>query len=205
MLNASKIRRDVIFIKHHNTVVSIAIAGILQESNNFSPVRTHYEDFSPVFGIAALERHRGKLTELGGFIDVLSAAGVPIDPICAAWAITANRLVRADFERLTREFLARLQAVDKPQAFLFAMHGAQTAESADDVEGHLLRQAREVLGPDVPIVVSLDLHGNVTQAMVANSSAIVGYQTYPHIDMFETGSRAARLALRIVSGEVKPT
>src|SRR5438046_5079 len=158
MLSASKIRRDVIFIKHHNTVVSIAIASILQESNNFSPVRTRYEDFSPVFGDAVLERHRGKLTEMGGFIDVLSAAGMRIEPVCAAWAITANRLVRSGLDRLSREFLDRLSAIDRPEALLFALHGAQTAESADDTEGHFLRKAREILGPGIPIVVTLDLH-----------------------------------------------
>jgi microcystin degradation protein MlrC len=185
--------------------MTIAIASILQESNNFSPVRTRYEDFSPVFGDAVLERHRGKLTEMGGFIDVLAAAGTQIEPVCAAWAITANRLVRSDLNRLTREFLARLTAIGRPQALLFALHGAQTAESVDDTEGYFLSKARAALGPDIPIVVTLDLHANVTRAMVANASAIVGFQTYPHIDMFETGVRAASLALRILSGEVKPT
>src|SRR6185503_6487162 len=141
---------------------------------------------------------------MGGFISVLAAAGMRIEPVCAAWAITANRLVRPDLNRLTRELLARLITIDRPQALLFAMHGAQTAESADDTEGHFLRKVREALGPGIPIVVTLDLHANVTEAMVANASAIVGYKTYPHIDMFETGARAASLALRIVSGEVKP-
>ena len=65
---------------------AIAIASILQESNNFSPVQTRYEDFSPVFGDAVIERHRGKLTEMGGFIDVLTTAGMRIEPVCAAWA-----------------------------------------------------------------------------------------------------------------------
>src|SRR5262249_3414851 len=169
---------------------------------NFSPIRTYYEDFSPVFGEAVLDRHRGKLTEMGGFIDTLSQAGALIEPICAAWAITANRLVRRDLNRLTGEFLARLRPIDRPQALLFALHGAQTAGSADDTEGYLLRLAREALGPEIPIVVTLDLHANVTRAMVAHATAIVGYQTYPHIDMFETGVRAARLALRVVSGDV---
>src|SRR5262249_22498371 len=143
-------------------------------------------------------------TEMGGFIDVLSKAGIRIEPVCAAWAITANRLNRSGLNRLTREFAGRLAAIDRPQALLFAMHGAQTAESADDAEGPFLRRAREALGPDIPIVVTLDLHANVTRAMVAHSTAIAGYKTYPHIDMFETGVRAAGLALRIISGEVKP-
>ncbi len=189
--------------------MKIAIASILQESNTFSPVYTRYEDFSPVYGQAAFDRHNGKLTEMGGFIDVLSKAGgkgkarVEIAPVCAAWAITANRLVEPDFTQLCERFRDNLTAV-KARALLFAMHGAQTAEGEDDVEGRLLAIAREVLGPDKPIIVTLDLHANLTQRMVSLATAIVGYHTYPHIDMFETGQKAARLMLRTLSGEVKP-
>ena len=184
--------------------MAIAIASILQESNTFSPVKTHYEDFSAVFGQPALERHEGNLTEMGGFIHVLRTAGIPIEPICAAWAITANRMLRTDFRRLVSEFAETLKKAKRPEALLFAMHGAQTAEGVDDVEGHLLSTARKVLGDAIPIVVTLDLHANVTAKMVKLADAIAGYHTYPHVDMYETGAKAARLALRILSGEVKP-
>lgn len=183
--------------------MKIAIASILQESNTFSPVATHYADFDPVFGAAVLRRHEGKLTEMGGFISVLRESGVTISPVCAAWAITANRLVRADFERLAGEFERGLRNA-KPDALLLAMHGAQTAEGEDDVEGYLLERARKVLGAKAPIVMSLDLHANITRRMVSLATAIVGYHTYPHVDMFETGHRAARLLLRIINGRSEP-
>ncbi len=176
---------------------------MLQESNTFSPVRTRYDDFAPVFGAEAYERHAGKLTEMGGFIDVLQSANALLAPICAAWAITANRLLRADFRRLASEFEDHLRRAE-PEALLLAMHGAQTAEGEDDVEGYILQRARAVLGPEVPIVLTLDLHANVTRRMVALASAIVGYHTYPHVDMFETGQKAARLLLRILAGSVTP-
>lgn len=176
---------------------------MLQESNTFSPVRTHYADFSPVFGPAAYQRHAGKLTEMGGFIEVLEAARIPMAPVCAAWAITANRLVRADFARLARDFESHLRA-GKPDALLLAMHGAQTAEGEDDVEGQIVERARAILGPDAPIVLTLDLHANVTRRMVRLATAIVGYHTYPHVDMFETGQKAARLMCGIVNGKVQP-
>src|SRR5688572_9831081 len=166
---------------------------------------TRYEDFTPVFGEAALERHRGKMTEMGGFIDVLTKARKQIAPVCAAWAITANRLLRADFERLSNDFASNLAATGKPEGLLLAMHGAQTAESADDVEGHMLGLAREILGPDIPIVLTLDLHANVTRAMTERATAIVGYHTYPHVDMFEVGQKAARLMLNTLAGKVRPT
>jgi microcystin degradation protein MlrC len=181
----------------------IAIASMLQESNTFSPVYTRYEDFSPVFGKAVLERHRGKLTEMGGFLDVLDGSKVEVQPVCAAWAITANRLVRPDFERLTGEIESGLSKA-RPDALLLAMHGAQTAEGEDDVEGYVLSIARRVLGPDRPIVMTLDLHANITKRMVENANAIVGYHTYPHVDMFETGQKAARLMLRTLKGGCRP-
>lgn len=181
----------------------IAIASILQESNTFSPVFTKYEDFTPVYGEAALQRHTGKLTEMGGFIDVLSKGRARIVPVCAAWAITANRLLRPDLERLAGRFEKELARTDV-DALLLAMHGAQTAEGEDDVEGHLLSRARAVLGPDKPIGVTLDLHANITKAMVGQASFIVGYHTYPHVDMFETGQKAARLLLGTLQGKIRP-
>lgn len=182
----------------------IAIASMLQESNTFSPVFTKYEDFSPVFGKAVLDRHTGKLTEMGGFLDILNRTKVEVQPICAAWAITANRLLRPDFERLVSEFETGLKKA-RPDALLLAMHGAQTAEAEDDVEGCVVSIARQILGPDRPIVMSLDLHANITRRMVQNVNAIVGYHTYPHVDMFETGQKAARLMMRIMKGECRPT
>ena len=184
--------------------MSIAIASILQEANTFSPVMTRYEDFTPVFGPAVLERHRGKMTEMGGFIEVLTKGRRQIAPVCAAWAITANRLLQADFERLVNNFRSHLAAAGKPEGLLLAMHGAQTAEGVDDVEGHVLGCAREILGPDIPIVLTLDLHANVTRAMVERATAIVGYHTYPHIDMYEVGQKAAKMLSRH-SGKIRPS
>ncbi|HUQ92505.1 MAG TPA: M81 family metallopeptidase [Bryobacteraceae bacterium] len=183
--------------------MEIAIASMLQESNTFSPVYTRYDDFQPVFGKAVIERHAGKLTEMGGFLDVLQRAKVEAVPICAAWAITANRLLRPDFERLLAEFTKALEKA-RPDALLLAMHGAQTAEGEDDVEGCVLARAREILGSERPIVLTLDLHANITKRIVELANAIVGYHTYPHVDMFETGQKAARLMLRIVRGECRP-
>jgi microcystin degradation protein MlrC len=183
--------------------VRIAIASLMQESNTFSTVMTRYEDFNPVFGPAAFQRHRGKLTEMGGFIDALSRKRHEIVPLCAAWAITANRTRRADFRRLVDEFSARLAQV-RLDGLLLAMHGAQTAEGVDDVEGHVLMRAREIVGPVLPIVVTLDLHANITQTMIDRATALVGYHTYPHTDMYEIGQKAAMLLLSTLSGAVRP-
>jgi len=181
----------------------IATASILQESNTFSPVKTSYEDFSPVYGQEAYLRHEGKLTEMGGFIDVLSHSKVTTVPLAAAWAITANRLIKSGYAELSGNFREQLHKAGA-DGLLLALHGAQTADGEDDVEGHLLAIAREIMGPDKPIIITLDLHANVTRRMVELADAIVGYQTYPHVDMFETGQKAARLLMRVLSGRVRP-
>jgi microcystin degradation protein MlrC len=183
--------------------MSVAIASIIQESNTFSPVVSRYEDLSPVFGPGVLERHRGKLTETGGFIDVLTKARKRIVPVCAAWAVSAGRMVRQDVDRLAEEFSTTLAAAGKVEGLLLALHGAQTAEGVDDVEGLMLGRARNILGQDVPIVLTLDLHANITRAMMEHATAIVGYQTFPHVDMYETGQKASRLMLKILSGKVR--
>ena len=183
----------------------VAIASIIQESNTFSPVKTLFKDFSSVFGAEALARHEGKATEMSGFIEVLRQAHCEIQPICAAWAITAGPMARTEFRKLSRLFENELTRALRPDVLLLALHGAQVARGYDDVSGYLLRTARRVLGKDVPIVTTLDLHANVTELLVSESSAVVGYHTYPHVDMFECGAKAAKLALKIFSGTVKPT
>lgn len=184
--------------------MAIAVASIIQESNDFSPVKTRYEDFALVFDGEVIRRHKGALTEVGGFLEVLLPARGKVQPICSGWAVTAGRIVRRDYQRMAAEFLDRLSALRRPQALLIALHGAQTADSTHDVAGDLLKASRDILGPEVPIVATLDLHANVTRAMVENATALVGYQTYPHIDMFQTGQRAATLLLRILAGTLKP-
>lgn len=184
--------------------MKVAIASIMQESNTFSPVSTTYADFAPVFGTEAADKHRGKLTEMGGFLAVLAEHKASVEPICAAWAITAGRMRARDFKRLTSQFAEQLANTQGVDALLLSMHGAQTAEGEDDAEGRMLELAREALGPDVPIVITLDLHANVTRRMTELASGVFGYRTYPHIDMYETGRSAANWALRIVKGEVTP-
>lgn len=191
-------------VSFREDLVPIAIASLHQESNTFSPVWTRYADFDPVFGSAVLDRHRGKLTETGGIIEVLEGAGKKIVPIGAAWAITANRVHREDFDQLANDFCSRLEAAGKVNAVIFDMHGSMTAEGVDDVEGYMLARFRKIVGPDVPIVVTLDLHANITQAMMLHATALIGYHTYPHVDMYEVGVKAARLLLRILSGKVRP-
>ena len=182
----------------------IAVASLIQESNTFSPVPTTYADLDPVFGEAVMGRHEGKQTEVGGFVAALREAGAAIVPVSAAWSVTAGRVVRRDLDRLIDQMMAALGSALPVDGALLALHGAQTAEGLDDVEGHVLSLWRGALGPEVRIVATLDLHANVTRRMAECASALIGYRTYPHIDMFETGEKAARLLLETLRGECRP-
>jgi microcystin degradation protein MlrC len=185
--------------------MAIAVASFVQESNDFSPVKTRYEDFNLAWGKAALRRHQDAFTELGGFLKVLSAERRKVEALCAGWAVTAGSIRRQDYKRLATEFRTSLSSVSRPEALLIALHGGQTAESVPDVAGDFLLTARKLLGPRVPIVATLDLHANVTQRLVENATALVGYKTYPHVDLHESGLHAARLLLKILTGEVQPS
>jgi microcystin degradation protein MlrC len=185
--------------------MAIAVASIVQESNDFSPLKTRYEEFGLVFEEDVMRRHEGAFTEMGGFLSVLSQARRKVEPLCSGWAVTAGRMLRADYQRLARAYLQKLASVAPPQGLLLALHGAQTAHATDDVAGHLLSASRKILGPHVPIVATLDLHANVTRLMVESATILVGYKTYPHIDLFETGQRAAELMLQILAGRLSPT
>jgi microcystin degradation protein MlrC len=184
--------------------MAIAIGSIVQESNDFSPVRTRYEDFDFAFGARAVERHKAAFTEMGGFLNVLGKSSRKVAPLFAGWAVTAGHVRRQDFARLLSDFEKSLAGVGRPDALLLALHGGQTAESVPDVAGRLLRAARSIVGPKTAIVATLDLHANVTRLMTDSATALVGYKTYPHIDLFQTGQRAAELLLKTLAGKVRP-
>jgi microcystin degradation protein MlrC len=187
--------------------VRVAVIHIGQETNDFNPVPTTLGDFA-AFGIyegaEMLERMRGR-GQVGGCIDAIAEAGATVEwvPIISAWAMAGGRITteaRAFFENKIRNRLRKAGRVDALAAHL---HGAASAAGVDDVEGAQLAICREVLGPDVPIVLSLDHHANVTQQMIDLSTAIVGHRTQPH-DTYDTGRVAGALLLRILRGEAKP-
>jgi len=187
-------------------VYRILIAECKQEVASFNPVLSHYDDFSVSFGDDLLARHRGVRSEVAGALGVFDArADVQVVPACSARSITSGGiLAAADFERIAREFLSSLRGAGHVDAVYFALHGAMASENEDDPEGYLLAETRKILGDLIPIVVSLDLHGVLTDRMLQHSDAVVMYHTYPHVDFYETGQRAALLLVRILSGEVNP-
>lgn len=184
----------------------ILVCECIHEVASFNPVPTRYEDFFVSGGAAMLARHRGVGSEVGGALSVFDeAAPLTIVPGYSARGITSGGTIPAnDFRRLAEEFLAAVRAAGKVDGVYFALHGAMAVEGEDDPEGFLLEQSRRLLGEGIPLVASFDLHGILTDRMLQHCDAITIYHTYPHVDFFETGQRAARLLLRLLRGEICP-
>ena len=180
----------------------IAVAECKQEVSSFNPLPSRYDDFRLLRGPALLEHHRRVREEVGGALQVFAAApDIEVVPALGASSNTSGGiLAAASFARLCGEFLDCLAAAGPVDAAYFSLHGAMQAEGEDDPEGFLLQEARRILGERIPFVVSLDLHGILTDRMLAHSDAVVPFHTYPHVDFFATGARAATLLRKVLGG-----
>ena len=187
-------------------MAKILVAECKQEVSSFNPVRSGYRDFVVRRGPAFFDYHSTVRDEVGGALGAFAANGRcrPV-PTYSARAITSGGLLASeDFERISSEFLSGVRGAGTVDGVYFALHGAMASESEDDPEGFLLEESRKILGEEIPIVVSLDLHGVLTDRMLRQSDAIVTYHTYPHVDFFETGARAAQVLERILAGSARP-
>jgi microcystin degradation protein MlrC len=185
----------------------IALVHISQETDTFNPSPTTLDDFA-TYGIHSgqelLDKARGSGT-IGGYIAAVEGSGLGVEtvPIIRGLAGAAGRITTEAlrfFEDRLRSGLADAGQLD---GLALQLHGACAAADLDDVEGYLGSIAREVLGPGVPIVMTLDHHANVTQQMVDSCDAMLAFRTQPH-DPYETGVASAELLLRIVRREVRP-
>jgi microcystin degradation protein MlrC len=194
----------------------ILIAGYQHETNTFAPSRADWDAFTrgdsfPAFihGRAMQDGLTGINMPISGFIDAAHRHGWTLLPSCWAGAIPSSFVTREAFERIVRTICQDVHAAhDEPgglDAIYLDLHGAAVAEHVADSEGELLARLRAIVGPDLPIVASLDLHANVTLRMLRKADALVAYRSYPHVDMAATGERAAELlARRFQVGQREP-
>lgn len=142
---------------------------------------------------------------IGGMLDILRTAGRGIAPLLHASACPSGPVTDDCYDELKQQLLSRLQIAMPVDGVLLGLHGAAAAESTGDLEGDLIQSVRQVVGPQVRIVVTLDLHAHITESMVTASDALLAWETYPHRDSYETGSRAANAMLDILAGRLTPT
>ncbi|MEK7346869.1 MAG: M81 family metallopeptidase [Pseudomonadota bacterium] len=181
--------------------MKILIARFNHETNTFSPVPTPLQAFGPEHDGQALRSQRGMRTAMAAFIDAAQALGAELVTPVSATANPSGPVHAAAYAELTERIVRAAPGCD---AILLDLHGAMVAESTPDGEGDLLARLRAA-APGVPIGVALDLHGNITEKMVRHADVVVGFKTYPHIDMYETGAHAARLLLAMLQGQARYT
>ena len=184
----------------------ILIAGFQHETNTFAPSLADWAAFTrgdsfPAYmrGQALVESLSGINIPVAGFMEAARLKGWTVLPSCWAGAIPSSYVTRDAFERIAGAILEDVQSARNSgglDAIYLDLHGAAVAEHADDSEGELLARLRALVGPDLPMVASLDLHANVTQRMLSAADALVSYRTYPHVDMAATGELAAQLLAR---------
>jgi microcystin degradation protein MlrC len=184
----------------------IAIAGFMHESNTFNPLytdRAAFLDQSLSFGPAIADEWRAAHHEVGGFLEAVEQHGDEALPIVMAWATPAGP-VRADiYEEVTTHLIRELQRL-KPDGLLLGLHGAMVAEFHLDADGETVERVRKAMGPDFPLVVTHDFHGNLSQRLIDNCHALVAYRTCPHVDQRDCGHRAANIMHRMLHEGMKP-
>jgi microcystin degradation protein MlrC len=192
-------------------LATIAVGGFQHETNTFAPTKAglpHFEHgggWPPLsVGPALFDATRGVNIALAGFIDAAHKAGHRCLPLVWANASPSAHVTQEAYEHVAAILLRRLDEIGPVDAVFLDLHGAMVAEHVDDGEGELLRRVREKVGPRVPVVTSLDLHANVTPAMIERSEGLVAFRTYPHIDMADTGRRALPLLEQILRRGEKP-
>lgn len=184
-------------------------AEFAHETNTFSRIPTTYESFRAqdffLDGPAAIAARGNSNTELAGFCDAARRHDWELVHVLSAIAQPAGRVTRDAFERLTDPIIAAAQAQrDRLGGIALGLHGAMVTDFCDDGEGELLARLRAVVGPGLPIAVTLDLHANVTRAMCRHANILVSYRTYPHVDMRSTAARAGDILQRTMAGEIRP-
>jgi microcystin degradation protein MlrC len=184
----------------------IALAGFMHESNTFNPIRADRDAFaaqSLVYGSALLDEWRDAHHEMGGFIEAARVEGFDALPLVMAWATPSGPVTRDVFEEVLDRIITALRQ-QNPDGLLLALHGAMVAEQELDADGEIVRSLRLAMGPGFPIVVTLDLHGNVSPRLIKNCDTAIAYRTCPHVDQRECGRRAASLLVRKLRGDVRP-
>jgi microcystin degradation protein MlrC len=186
----------------------VGVAGFLHESNTFLGVPTTYDQFaatSLTSGNEMLARWYDAHHELGGILRGLAAEGIESIPLMATFAVPSGTVTAEAFEAIAGGLLDAIGKALPLDGLLLALHGATVSEVYRDADGEVLRRVRGLVGPEVPVVTTLDLHANISESMIRHATATVAYRSNPHLDQEQRGAEAAALLARTLRGEVRPT
>ena len=181
----------------------LLIAMMEHETNTFSPVPTPLARFAPLYGQAAIDAFRGTGTAIGAYIKLADIARAEIVLPIAANAHPSGRVEDGAYQHIADAICAEVERGGF-DGIMLDLHGAMATESLEDGEGALLQRIRSI-DARTPIAVSYDMHANLYPAMVENATVVVGYHTYPHVDMYETGHLAGKILMETIKGRIRPT
>lgn len=185
----------------------IGIIGFMHESNTFASTtlnRSHFEEAFFHFGEDLIPVWEDAHHELGGFIAGCRDQAMEIVPLIAAWATPGGMLEDESYESIVADILSSIQDAGPLDGILLALHGAMVTPSLSSADGETVTRIRALVGRDVPIVLSLDMHGNISAPMVEVPDVTIAYKSYPHVDQRDRGIECAGIMQDIVNGTIKP-
>ena len=188
----------------------VGIIALLHESNTFINTPTTMDLFrrDGIFtGQAMYDHYFGGHHEVSGFLEGLESAGMDALSIFHVGTTPSGRITKETCEELMRLMFEQVEAVGDVDGYLVAPHGANAGEGDDfrDLDGHWLSRLRETVGPNKPIICTVDPHANLSRRMVDACDATIAYRSNPHLDQKQRGLEAASLIVRTLEGEIKPT
>jgi microcystin degradation protein MlrC len=186
----------------------VGIVSLMHESNTFAAGPTPLAAFERdqlLTGPAIRERLADTHHEVGGFFEQLDADEIEASPVFAAWTLPSGVIDGAAGDELVCRLTAALTTAGPLDGLLLAPHGAAVSEREPDFDGHWMSRARELVGPKLPIIATLDLHANLSPRMAAAVDVLASYRSNPHLDQRDRGREAATLMARTLRGDVRPT
>ena len=182
----------------------LALLGMSHETNTFSRVPATYDRFSIHRGHEIVQQFGESYTTNAGFLEIGERPDVDVVPLMFASTGPIGTITSDAFERIVGELLDLLRDNGPWDGVLLSLHGAAVSERRPDADGEITARVRDLVGPDVPVGMTLDLHGNVTQKMIANTTVATFYRSNPHLDPRPRALECAELIVRTINGEIRP-
>ena len=185
--------------------IRLALAGLYHETNTFSSVPADYNTFSIFRGEEIEKEYGNSLTTNAGYL-AISSSYVNVDVVPLIFAITGpiGTITKDAFDQIVGELIQYLEDQGPWDGILLSLHGAAVSEEYSDCDGEIAYRVRSLVGPDVPVGLSVDMHANISKKMVENTDVLTVYRTNPHLDAKERSQECADLIVKTINGQIEP-
>ncbi len=181
-----------------------AVLGLSHETNTFSVVPADYAAFGMGRGDEILERNRDSNYTIAGYMQAAEELGFELVPLMYAVTGPIGTITADAYDRLSNEMFGMLRDQGPWDGVLIANHGAAVAENHLDMDAAFTASVREIVGPDIPVGMTLDMHSNISKESIANTDCCLVWRTNPHMDPKLRGRKTAELIYRAAMGEINP-